>query len=308
MPDLKKEQYGILIYLATLFFFAAMEAQAKYLSDNFSVIQIVWARYTFHFVFIGFVLIVLNIFNYKAELKKPKMLRVQILRSIALLLMTYFFFASLSKLPIAEATIIMFVSPLITIILSPWLLKEVVGPSCWVAVFVGLIGMIIVVNPVSFILAKGDLNWIVGVIYGLLSAIFYSLYQIGTRVLAPSESTLTSLLFAGVAGVIVTTIFMIVNFDPLTGLESWKSPEYDSWMLLLSVGCFGAIGQLLILAAYARAKATTLAPINYFHIIWAVIFGFLIFGTLPNTQSLIGALLIVTTGIYAFNKLNKTNV
>ena len=109
MSKVKTELYGIFIYLGTLFFFAAMEAQAKYLSESFSVLQIVWARYTFHFVVIAIALLILKIFSYKVIIKKPTLLRVQILRSVALLLMTYFFFASLSKLPLAEATIILFI-------------------------------------------------------------------------------------------------------------------------------------------------------------------------------------------------------
>ena len=148
--DENKEHYGILIYISTLFFFAAMEAQAKYLSDNYTVIQIVWARYTFHFVVITLALLLLKIFNFRIDFKKPRLLKVQILRSISLLLMTYFFFASLSKLPIAEATLIIFASPLITIVLSPWLLKEKVNFSTWLAVIIGFIGMIIVINPNSF--------------------------------------------------------------------------------------------------------------------------------------------------------------
>ena len=306
MSKVKTEQYGIFIYLGTLFFFAAMEAQAKYLSESFSVLQIVWARYTFHFVVIAIALLILKIFSYKVIIKKPNLLRVQILRSVALLLMTYFFFASLSKLPLAEATIILFIDPLITIILSPWLLKEKVNLSSWIAVFLGILGMLIVVNP-NYILFQPtvDKDWIIGIFYGILGALFYSLYKIATRVLAPKESTVTSLLFAGAAGVILTSIFMLINFDPIAGTESWESPKFNGWILLISVGCFGAIGQLLILWAYAKSKATTLAPISYCHIIWAVLFGFLIFSSLPNVQTVLGALLIVFSGIYAYKKVEK---
>ena len=304
--DENKEHYGILIYISTLFFFAAMEAQAKYLSDNYTVIQIVWARYTFHFVVITLALLLLKIFNFKIDFKKPRLLKVQVLRSISLLLMTYFFFVSLSKLPIAEATIILFASPLITIVLSPWLLKEKVNFSTWLAVIIGFIGMIIVINPNSFLeISEIDRSWIAGIGCGILGALFYSLYQIGTRILAPKESTITSLLFSGAAGLIVTSVLIITNFDPLTGEESWKLPEWNSWALLVSVGCFGAIGQLLILWAYAKSKATTLAPISYCHIIWAVIFGYLIFNSLPDSRSIIGAALIVSAGMYAYKKIEK---
>ena len=306
MPKFKKEQYGIFIYLGTLFFFAAMEAQAKYLSENFSILQIVWARYTFHFVVIAIALLILKIFRYKVIIKKPSLLKIQILRSMALLLMTYFFFASLSKLPLAEATMILFADPLITIVLSPWLLKEKVNLSTWIAVSLGFLGMLIVINPNNILFQSTvDKDWVLGVFYGIMGALFYSLYKIATRVLAPKESTATSLLFAGAAGIILTSIFMLINFDPLSGTKSWEAPTFNGWILLISVGCFGALGQLLILWAYAKSKATTLAPISYCHIIWAVLFGFLLFNSLPTIQSVLGALLIVLSGIYAYKKVEQ---
>ena len=104
---------------------------------------------------------------------------------------------------------------MITIVLSPWLLKEKVNFSTWLAVIVGFIGMIIVINPNSFSEISGiDRSWIEGIVYGILGALFYSLYQIGTRILAPKESTITSLLFSGAAGLFVTSVLIIINFDP----------------------------------------------------------------------------------------------
>ena len=303
---IKSEKVGIIIYIFTLLSFASMEALAKFLSDDFSVTQIVWARYTFHFLIVLLGVVLVHLLGFNSGLKYPKLILVQALRSVALLLMTYFFFTSLSILTLAEATIILFFSPLITVVLSPFLLKEEVNSSCWLAVIIGFIGMIIVIDPSNIINFENiDLIWFKGIIYGILGALFYSLYKIATRVLAPKESTVTSLLFAGAAGVILTSIFMLINFDPISGTESWESPRFNGWILLISVGCFGAIGQLLILWAYAKSKATTLAPISYCHIIWAVLFGFLIFSSLPNVQTVLGALLIVFSGIYAYKKVEK---
>ena len=101
-------KYGILAYIVTLFFFAAMEALAKYLSESISVIQIVWARYAVQFIIVILVISILELFGYKTGIEKPKLLKVQLLRSLSLVLMTYCFFASLSKLPLVEATIISF--------------------------------------------------------------------------------------------------------------------------------------------------------------------------------------------------------
>jgi len=191
------------------------------------------------------------------------------------------------------------------VVLSPFLLKEKVTKSSWLAVIIGFIGMVIVINPTNIINYE-DMNfiWFKGITYGIAGALFYSLYQIGTRVLAPVESPITSLFFSCFAGLIGTTILILLDYDLSSSLKVWKSPNFYEWTLLATVGFFGALGQFLILGAYSKAKAITLAPISYTHIIWATIFGYIIFNSLPNLQTLLGAILIVSSGIYTFKKIN----
>jgi len=300
---IKDEKIGILIYVLTLLSFATMEAFAKYLSGTFSVSQIVWARYTFHFIIIFITVISLESMGYKTGIKFPKLIKVQILRSIALLLMTYCFFTSLSILSLAEATIILFFAPLITTILAPLILKEKIHYHILLAVMAGFIGMIIVIDPNNIWgVQKIDMYWLSGILYGIAGALFYSLYQIGTRVLAPVESAITSLFFSGAAGLLGTTILVLINYDPASGMQAWTAPSHSEWIVLIIVGLFGAIGQFLILGAYAKAKATTLAPISYTHIIWATLFGYFFFSSVPDLQTFLGGLLIVVSGIYTFKK------
>ena len=284
---IKSEKVGIIIYIFTLLSFASMEALAKFLSDDFSVTQIVWARYTFHFLIVLLGVVLVNLLGFKlyscSELQ----------------------FNSLSILTLAEATIILFFSPLITVVLSPFLLKEEVNSSCWLAVIIGFIGMIIVIDPSNIINFENiDLIWFKGIIYGILGALFYSLYQIGTRVLAPVEPALTSLIFSCVAGLIGTTILILLDYDLSPSLQVWKNPGFIEWIWLATVGLFGAIGQFLILRAYSKTKAITLAPVSYTHIIWATFFGYIIFDSLPNLQTLLGGVLIVSSGVYTYRKIN----
>lgn len=303
--QVENEKIGIIIYIFTLMSFAAMEALAKFLSNDFSISQIVWARYTFHFLIVLFGVIFVHMLGFDSGLRYPRLILVQVLRSIALLLMTYFFFTSLSILPLAEATIILFFSPLITVLLSPFLLKEKVTDSSLLAVIIGFIGMIIVVNPSNILNFENiDIVWFKGIIYGLTGALFYSLYQIGTRVLAPVESSLTSLFFSCFAGLIGTSIMILLDYDLSSSLKVWISPTLYEWSLLLTVGFLGALGQFLILGAYSKSKAITLAPVSYTHIIWATIFGYIIFNSLPNPQTLLGGFLIVGAGVYTYRKTN----
>lgn len=303
--QVENEKIGIIIYIFTLMSFAAMEALAKFLSNDFSISQIVWARYTFHFLIVLFGVIFVHMLGFDSGLRYPRLILVQVLRSIALLLMTYFFFTSLSILPLAEATIILFFAPLITVLLSPFLLKEKVTDSSLLAVIIGFIGMIIVVNPSNILNFENiDIVWFKGIIYGLTGALFYSLYQIGTRVLAPVESSLTSLFFSCFAGLIGTSIMILLDYDLSSSLKVWISPTLYEWSLLLTVGFLGALGQFLILGAYSKSKAITLAPVSYTHIIWATIFGYIIFNSLPNFQTLLGGFLIVGAGVYTYRKTN----
>lgn len=303
--QVENEKIGIIIYIFTLMSFAAMEALAKFLSNDFSISQIVWARYTFHFLIVLFGVIFVHMLGFDSGLRYPRLILVQVLRSIALLLMTYFFFTSLSILPLAEATIILFFAPLITVLLSPFLLKEKVTDSSLLAVIIGFIGMIIVVNPSNILNFENiDIVWFKGIIYGLTGALFYSLYQIGTRVLAPVESSLTSLFFSCFAGLIGTSIMILLDYDLSSSLKVWISPTLYEWSLLLTVGFLGALGQFLILGAYSKSKAITLAPVSYTHIIWATIFGYIIFNSLPNYQTLLGGFLIVGAGVYTYRKTN----
>ena len=302
---IQNEKIGILIYILTLMSFAAMEALAKFLSDAFSISQIVWARYTFHFFIVLIGVIFVHMIGFDSGLRYPKLIKVQVLRSMALLLMTYFFFTSLSILSLAEATIILFFSPLITVILSPIILKEKVNDSCLLAVITGFIGMVIVINPTNIIYYDDlDFIWFKGIIYGIAGALFYSLYQIGTRVLAPIESSITSLFFSCLAGLIGTSILIMFDYDLSSSLKVWTIPNLYEWLLLSTVGFLGALGQFLILGAYANAKAVTLAPVSYTHIIWATIFGYIIFNSLPNLQTLLGGFLIVASGVYTYRKIN----
>ena len=283
------------------------EKHIKYGGWMFSLLLIsagawfIWPR--IHINLLGVVLV--HLLGFNSGLKYPKLILVQALRSVALLLMTYFFFTSLSILTLAEATIILFFSPLITVVLSPSLLKEEVNSSCWLAVIIGFIGMIIVIDPSNIINFENiDLIWFKGIIYGILGALFYSLYQIGTRVLAPVEPALTSLIFSCVAGLIGTTILILLDYDLSPSLQVWKNPGFIEWIWLATVGLFGAIGQFLILRANAKTKAITLAPVSYTHIIWATFFGYIIFDSLPNLQTLLGGVLIVSSGVYTYRKIN----
>ncbi len=303
MTNVQNEKYGIFAYIITLFFFASMEALAKYLSETFTVIQIVWARYAFQFVIVIIVIFFMEILGYSTGIKKPKLLKIQIFRSLSLVLMTYCFFASLSKLPLVEATIISFLFPLITVLLSPILLNEKITFSSLIAVCIGFLGMVVALIPNADLNTFNENNdWLFGSLLGIASAFFFSLYQILTRVIANKDSAVTSLIFSGLAGLFLTSIFVIINVDPVSLGKAWKSPLIYEWLFLIFVGTLGAIGQFFILLAYSKARALTLAPISYIHLLWATIFGYLIFNYVLNIQTLFGALLIIFSGIYTYRK------
>jgi drug/metabolite transporter (DMT)-like permease len=133
---------GILWMLAATSIFVGLDTVAKYLSQTYPVPQVLWARYIFHMV-----LIVLFLGRRLPLTLRTARLGLQLLRSVFLLTATGFFFTAISFVPLADATAIMFVAPILVTALSMPLLREYVGPRRWASVFVGFLGALIIIRP-----------------------------------------------------------------------------------------------------------------------------------------------------------------
>ena len=270
---------GILLMLAAVMLFASMDTMAKYLGRYYPVPNLVWARYTVHFLFM---LVFLGP-RLRYRLLRTSHLALQILRALLLLGSTAFFFTALRFLPLAEASAIGFVTPLLVTAFSVPLLGEKVGPRRWTAVLIGFAGVLIVLHPGS-----GLLTW--AAVLPLSSSLCFSLYQIITRKLSASEDPFATLFYAALVGALVTSAAL--PFE-------WVSPtSLFHGLLILLLGLLGGISHFILIKAFERASAAVLAPFGYTQLVYTTLLGYLVFGSFPDQLSVAGMLVIAGSGLY----------
>ncbi len=268
---------GILWMLLTGICFVAMDSLAKHLTQSYPIAQVVWARYAFHFQLLALVL--------GPRLRRTmhtRRLGLQCLRSLLLLGATSLFFAALSFIPLADATAIMFVAPIVVTALAMPLLGERVGPHRWASVVVGFLGALVIIRPGTEAMDPAAL-------LALCAASCYALYQIATRRLSATEVPLTTLAYTALIGVLATSALM-----PFL----WLPPAPMHWFAMIGLGLLGGIGHFALIKAFQFAPAATVTPFGYSNLIWAVLFGYLIFGDLPDGWTVSGALVIAGSGLY----------
>jgi drug/metabolite transporter (DMT)-like permease len=279
---------GILWMLATMFCFIALDAVMKYLMDTHSLVQVTWAR--FFFATIAAILICGRRLPHLMVSRTPGQ---QSLRSVLLMTTTGLFNAGIKTTPLATATTIMFIGPLLVTVLSIPLLGEKVGWRRWSGVLVGFIGALVVVRP-----WQGDFGGVgYGVLFLLAAAFVNANYQILTRMVR-GDDPLTSLLFTATAGAMVTSA-MVPWF--------WSWPTPFAWLLFAACGFFGGLGHYCLIHAMKAAPASVVAPFGYSSIIWATLFGLVIWREFPDGWTWAGAALIIGSGLYVFHRERVTH-
>ena len=200
-------------------------------------------------------------------------------------------FFALTRLPLPEATAIGYASPLIIVILSAVLLQERVYVFRWTTVLVGLVGVMIILWPRLTVFSDGHglaEAEAIGAISALLAAILSAFAMLQVRTLVQTERT----------EAIVTYFFISASILSLLTLPfGWVWPTPGQAALLVGAGVFGGIGQLLLTNCYRHADMSVIAPFEYVSLILTIVIGFAIFADVPTFSMIIGALIIVVSGI-----------
>lgn len=191
-------------------------------------------------------------------------------------------FGGVILLPLAEATTLGFTAPMFAVLLSIVLLKESVGIWRWSAVAAGFAGILIIAQP-----GGGHLP-LYGAAVALGGAFMIALIAIQIRDLSRTEKPLVIVFWFSVASVIVTFPFMLWVHEPLTG---------EQWWLIVGIGVAGTWGQVLVTTALRFGKVSSVIVMDYSSIIWATLYGWLFFSTLPAITTWIGAPLVVLAGM-----------
>ena len=278
----------VLLVITTGAFLASMDAMAKYLALSLSIVMVVWGRYFFHTV------ITFSYYLYKnrslgfLRARRPDL---QFYRAAALFGVTSSLYFSLQYMPLGEASAIQFLAPVLVTAFSGILLGEHVGLRRWVAVVCGFIGVLLVTRPGS-----GLFGWIA--LLPLASAFFMATYYILTRIIRDKDSPDTTTFYSTALGALVLSVLLAFN---------WQTPEPVQWLLMLSMGCFGAIGHFMLVKAFHSAEASVLSPFTYSHVLFAILLGLLIFGDMPSLWTISGVCLIVGSGLYIWYQESRAH-
>lgn len=269
---------GLLLVILAGMCFALLDANAKWLGQTYPVTQVVWMRYT-----IGTVIAVL----YAARALRWAMFAthhpwLQASRGLLLLVCTATNFVALNYLPLALVLSVIFTAPLMTCALSVPLLGEKVGWRRWTAIGVGFLGILVIVRP-----GFGEVHW--AIFSALASAFFGALYNIVTRQVAKRDDTRVSLVWVSLGGALIATPGLAVD---------WVTPVGWDWAFFVGLGASGALGHFLLIGAFKHAPASTLAPFSYVQIVWSTLMGYLVFASLPDLWTFLGAAIIIASGVY----------
>ena len=274
---------GIALMCGAVSCFALLDTTAKYLSLHMSTLQVVWARYTGAFLF-PFVL--------SNPWTTPGLMRttrpaLQLLRSMLLLGSTLCNFAALRYLQLDEAIAIMFSTPFYVAALSGPLLGERVHWRRWTAIAAGFAGVLVITRP-------GSAAFQPAALFSVSGAMFYALYAIATRILARTDSNETTLFYSNIVGAAA-----LLPILPL----AWTTPS-DALVIALMVasGALGSFGHYLLIAAHRLAPAAVLSPFIYTEIVLVIALGLLVFGDVPQRWTLLGATIVVGSGLYVLHR------
>jgi len=270
---------GALLMILAIFLFSIMDTLAKSISAAHHPLQIVWARYTSQTVF-AFALLAPRL----KVLMRTRHLGMQLLRSGFLFGATISFFTAISFIPLATATAVFEIAPLVMTVLAFLFLREYVGPRRWISVCAGLIGALIIIRPGSDVFTGFAL-------LPALAATFFAGYAISTRYLGKEESPWTSFLYTALIGTIVSCV--LVPFF-------WTTPNPINALKMILLGIAGGIGHYVLIRALILTEASFLAPFGYFSLLFNTFWGLTLFAEIPDYYTLLGGTIIVVAGVYVW--------
>lgn len=274
---------GVVYLVTALGLTGAVDAAAKWLSQDFTTVFVTWGY--FASMTVVYLLYLLATRQPVHLYLKTNHLLLQLARPALLSLALIGFFGGLRYMPLADATTIFFSSPLIITALSGPVLREKVGLHRWLAVTVGMCGVVIVIGPGMSTAQSAAL-------FPLLGAVAWAGFHLVTQALMRSEQANTTLVYTFVGASAWTGILLL--FDWQTPISASK----ENLAMFLVIGILGAAAHFAMLRAHSNAQASYLAPFNYLKLIWAAIFGYAVFQDVPDLRVMSGAVIIIGSGIY----------
>ena len=278
---LSKNQLGFLYMFLSVCAFSLMDLIIKWTAD-YPLGQVVFFRGFFGIVFYFFVIPKNRINNFY----QTKRAFLHFLRCFVGLIAMVAIFIALRNLPLATVVSISFAAPIFTTIFSIFFLSERVGIYRWLAVVIGFVGILIITEP-----GFESLN--IYYIFPIIFCIGLSYVAIAIRQLSSTEPVWLILLNFSIA----------ITIAGLCTLPyGWKIPSFFDFFVLSLVGLFGGVANLWLSQSYKFSEVSLVTPLKYLGLVFAIFFGYLIWGEVPSLKSLIGGLLVILSSIIIFRR------
>lgn len=270
---------GIVLAVLAITTLAIQDVLTKVLVHEVAIAQMLAVRFL---VFSLFALLFAAFNGGIIEAARTERPLLHVARSAILIVDMVLFCWGLRLLGLAEFHAIYATAPLIATLLAGPLLGEEVGWRRRLAVAAGLAGALVIIRPGFGVFG-------VGAIIALTTALCWAGYNLMTRVTSRTDSLATSTLYVALTGAAMLTPFGIIEWQPLDGRNA---------LFVAAVSMTGILGHMLFIKALEHAPASVLQPFNYLLLVWAAIFGFAIFAEIPDALTILGALIIVASGLY----------
>ena len=268
---------GILWLSIGAFLFSVTDVIVKQLGRKFDPTELALFRYG-----IGMMILTPVFLKMGIEELKTKRIGMHIVRMSLAMAAQLGIFITVINMPLADATAIYFSKPLFTTVVAVIFISEVVSGRRWVATTVGFIGVIIMIQP-----GADTMNPIA--LIAVASALAFATANVLIRVLARTEPPNRILFYYHIGGIIVFT-------GP--AIYFWTMPVGIEWVLLISIAVLTTLGMTCFVRAFSAGEANAVGPIEYVRLIYAALFGYLLFGEIPSIWTGVGAILIVASAIY----------
>jgi drug/metabolite transporter (DMT)-like permease len=265
--------------LAAVATFSMMDVTMKHLVETYPSVQVTFLR---GIASLPLLIAAFGIFGKWRDLI-PQRWTLHLIRGLLSVVTLWGFIYSVSLLSLADAYTIFMSAPLLITALSVPLLGEHVGMRRWIAIGVGLCGVVLVLNP------SGSQLISIGGIAALASALGYALSALTIRILSRTDSG---------ASTVVWALSIMTLISGALAIDGWVALEWRHWPWIVGLGISGALGQYFITEAFRRAPPPVIAPLEYTALAWGLMFDWLIWMTAPSSRMLAGAAIIIASGLY----------
>ena len=279
--------FGVLLMLLGDLLFSLNDAMGKWLVASFAVGQVLVIR-----SFGSFLILAPMIARQGPRtLFQVERVPLQVLRVILTTGDVALFYAAVAYLPLADVMTFYMAGPIYVAALSHFFLGETIGWRRWLAVIIGFVGVLVALRP-----STAMLSW--PSIFGLIGSLSFALTLIlGRRLRQTSDATLVTW---QTVGALVTGLILSIG--------DWRSMSSLDFIAMLALGVVAGCAHLMITRALKLAPASLLAPLQYSLLLWAIVLGYVFFGELPDSQILIGSVIIVLAGLFIFHRKNIVDV